>query len=272
MEKDIQPITLVLSAGGSWGLAHLGVLEVLEKEKIPIGRIVGTSMGAFLGGLYASGMRSDELLEHVREIDWKKLFSWHDLSLTTKGIYKGQKVSEFLIEKLKEHKIEDFPIPLATVASDIVSGEAVIFDSGDAVEAIRASISVPGRFHPLEWQGKILVDGAFIDPLPVDVARGYDKTAPVVAVDVLTGQFQIIGKEDVEAVGNLINIMDRAIALVESQVGKERGKGADMVVLPKIPGRPQMDFSYDERVVDVGREAARECLPKIAKLVDNKVS
>src|SRR5277367_6233992 len=195
-------ICLVLSGGGARGMAHIGVLKVLEDLKIPIDCIAGTSMGAIVGGLYASGMTARQIEVTMRSVDWQEAFHdapprqelafrrkqddrnflvrlplglKHGKILLPKGFIQGQKLQETLRQlTLPFSNSTDFdslPTPFRAVATDLLTGNAVLLDKGDLAVAMRASMSAPGVFAPAEMQGQLLVDGGLAENLPIDVAR-----------------------------------------------------------------------------------------------------
>jgi len=193
---------LVLGGGGARGAAHIGVLKVLERERVPIDCIVGTSMGAVVGGLYASGYTADEIKAVLDRIDWAevlrdkpprdersmrrkeddlRLLGGVEVGLSNgkiafpQGLIQGQKL-EMLLRRLllPTWQVRDFdhlPIPFRAIATDIVSGEKVVFAQGDLALAIRASMSVPGVFAPVRYEDHLLVDGGVVDNVPIDEAR-----------------------------------------------------------------------------------------------------
>ena len=195
-------IGVVLGCGGAKGAAHIGVLKVLEEQKIPVDYIAGTSMGAIVGALYASGLSAGELEKVITSIDWKDVFSgepdrrdidyrrkredYEILSglsigikdgkvVMPKGIIKDQKVN-VLFEMLMLHTadIYDFdklPIPYRAVAADLETGEMVVLKGGQLADAARASMSVPGVFPPMELEGRLLVDGGIVRNVPIDIVR-----------------------------------------------------------------------------------------------------
>jgi len=176
-------IVLALSGGGAAGLAHIGVLQALVENEIPIRAIAGTSIGAEIGAFYVSGMAPDELAVVATGFDWKQILALFMPDLPTGGLISGVHIMEFLRDKLGTVAIEDLTIGFAAVAADLESGEQVVIDRGDLVEAVRASISLPGLIAPLHVDKRTLVDGGVVNPLPVDVAREYFG-GPVVAVGV----------------------------------------------------------------------------------------
>ena len=183
----------MLGGGAARGLAHIGVLKMLEKYKIPIDLVVGTSMGAMIGGAYAAGLNPKQIEEIACETNWLKVSQiLFPKRLQLTGLLDGERVQDFLIALLGERRIEDLNIPFACVATDIVTGDEIVLNSGSVVNAIRASISFPFLFSPMKINGRLLVDGGVVNPLPTNIARnmGADKIIAVVATPPLDQQGQ----------------------------------------------------------------------------------
>ncbi|MEN9204519.1 MAG: patatin-like phospholipase family protein [Thermostichales cyanobacterium SZTDM-1c_bins_54] len=161
---------LALGSGGARGWAHIGALRALERAGIPVSCVAGASIGAFVGGIYAAG-QLDELEGFVRELDWQLLLSYFDLTFPNRGLLDGNRVYELLADYLADTQIEDLPIPFCCVATDLLRSQGVILERGSLVEAIRASIAIPGVFTPLEKENTYLADGGVVNPVPVDVVR-----------------------------------------------------------------------------------------------------
>lgn len=174
-------VGLALGSGSARGLAHLGVIRAIEDAGIEIDFIAGTSMGALIGAVHAAG-KLDELEAFFRAFDWKKMASFFDVVLPKSGLLDGARIGELVRAHVHADAIEMLPKPFAAVATDIVSGEEVVIRSGDVIEAVRASISVPGIFTPLRTNGHVLVDGGLTNPVPVSVARAMGADI-VIAVD-----------------------------------------------------------------------------------------
>ena len=174
-------VGLALGSGSARGLAHIGVLRALEEADIGVDFIAGTSMGALIGAVYAAG-KLDELEATFQTFDWKKTISFFDVVLPKSGLLDGAKVSALVREHVQSELIEALPKPFASVATDLVSGEEVAIDRGDVIDAVRASISVPGVFTPMRSNGRILVDGGLTNPVPASVARRMGADI-VIAVD-----------------------------------------------------------------------------------------
>ena len=174
-------VVLALGGGGAAGLAHIGVLQVLNEEGIHVRAVVGSSIGAEIGAFLAIGMPIDELAVMATAFDWKKTLQLFLPDLPTGGLISGVRIVDFLNSWLGKQQIEELNMGYAAIATDLVNGEQVVLDRGDLVEAVRASISVPGVIVPHRYGERWLVDGGVVNPLPFDVARTYFG-GPVVAV------------------------------------------------------------------------------------------
>jgi NTE family protein len=286
-------IGLVLGGGGARGSAHVGVLKVLEEQRIPIDYIAGNSMGAIVGGLYAEGMTPDQIAHELETIDWDDVFNdappRPDRSFRRKrdddtyavqarlgfsdgrvkfpfAIVQGQKFDlELSRLTLPAAQINDFnklPIPFHTVATDIETGRAVVLQSGDLAMAIRASMAVPGAFAPVEIDGKLLVDGLVSNNVPVDVARAMGADI-VIVVDVGSGLYkrdELKGVLDV--VAQLTNILSERN--VEQQLATL--KPTDILIRPALGKMSAGDFSNANEGIKKGEEAAQAMLPTLRQL------
>lgn len=176
-------LVLALSGGGAAGLAHIGVIQLLAEHDIPVRAVVGTSIGAEIGAFAASGMPINELVSLATAFDWKQTLQLFMPDLPTGGLVSGKKIMDFLNTKLGAHNIEDLPMGYAAVTTDLETGEQVVLDRGGLVDAVRASISLPGLIAPHRIGSRWLVDGSVLNPVPFDVARERFG-GPVVAVAV----------------------------------------------------------------------------------------
>lgn len=179
----MESIGVVLSGGASYGLAHIGVLKELEKNNIPINVITGTSMGALVGGLYACGVTIKEMEEILKNFSKKNIIDFNFFALRDSGLLHGNKVVKFLKKLIGDKKIEDLKIKFCAIASDLNSGKKIVINSGSVVDAIRASISIPGIFKPIRKDGMCLTDGGACDNLPIEDARKLGATK-ILSVDV----------------------------------------------------------------------------------------
>ncbi len=175
-------IGLALGSGSARGLAHIGVIRALRDADIQIDCVAGTSFGAMIGAVYASG-KLDSLQDAYLAMDWKKIAYFFDVVFPKSGIIDGNKVADFLREYVRSERIEDLPLPFKAVATELDSGKEVVLESGDVIDAVRASISVPGMFTPVRNNERVLVDGGLVNPVPVSVVRAMGADI-VIAVDV----------------------------------------------------------------------------------------
>ena len=286
-------IGLVLSGGGSRGLAHVGVLQVLEQLKVPIDAIVGTSMGAVVGGLYASGMSADEIDRFLRGIDWNNAFRDRPARETLnfrrkqddreflvrfplglrgggfrvpRGLIQGQRLTQTLrLTTLPVATVDDFdelPTPFRAIAADLETGERMVLERGDLTAAMRASMSAPGVFAPVEIDGRLLVDGGIVENLPVDVIKqmGVDV---VIAVDV---GFQPVRRKELTSA---IAVSNQAITLMmlrETLRQKELLTEGDVLIEPALGSLQSTDFTDAGRTIGFGRTATQAAAGRLASL------
>lgn len=269
METNTKKIGLVLSSGAARGIAHIGVISVLEREKIPIDAIAGTSIGAIIGGLYASGMNSQDIAEAVISINRRRMYSFFDFSISNQGFIRGTKVSEWLTSIIGNLKFEDLKIPFRCVAADVITGEKVVIKEGLVVEGIRASISIPVLYMPFHWQGRYLVDGGMVDPVPVDAVREMGAEF-IIAATVSPDKGKILQRIALDGVlppgpPTIFSIVRR---LQKMQDGDEIATGAsraDVVIKPAVKGR-RLRPGDRRRIGDLissGEEAANRSLPEL---------
>jgi NTE family protein len=278
-------IGLVLSGGAARGLAHIGVLKALEEQGIKIDAIAGTSMGAVIGGLYASGYTIDELEKIALDIDWQQALSdapprkdvpfrrkQDDRDFLVKqklsfrddgslglplGVIQGQNLA-LLLESLLAHAsdIRDFdklPIPFRAVATDIVSGEKMVFRKGHLPQVIRASMSIPAVFAPVEVNGRLLVDGGMVDNIPLDVAREMGVDIAIV-VDIGTPL------RNRKQLATVIDVLNQSIILMTQRNSQEQLAtlhANDILIQPSLAGFGVTDFGRAQEMIDAGYRATR---------------
>ena len=261
--KEIQPpqraakIAVVLGAGASKGFAHIGVLKVLEANKIPVHMVVGTSAGSFVGSMYAYGFNAFELQKLSFDIQKDDII---DLTIPDNGFIKGEKLEGYINYILRNTPIEKLKIPFYAVATDIQSGKEVVFGSGNTGTAVRASCSIPGIFVPPVIAGRMYVDGGVVSPVAVDAARRFGADV-VIAVDVSSDVDTTVPKGIVETILQSIVIMHSKLSAI--QLTK-----ADVVIKPKVGYIGSADFSKRHEAVLEGEKAALEALPKIQELMN----
>jgi len=261
--KEIQPpsrqakVAVVLGAGASKGFAHIGVLKVLESNKIPVHMIVGTSAGSFVGSLYAYGFNAFELQKLSFALQKDDII---DLSIPDNGFIKGEKLEGYVNYILRNTPIEKLRIPFYAVATDIQTGKEVVFGSGNTGTAVRASCSIPGIFVPPVISGKMYVDGGVVSPVAVDAAKRYGADI-VIAVDI---------SSDVESAmpAGTIDTILQSIGIMYSKLSAIQLARADVVIKPKVGYIGSSDFSKRHEAVLEGEKAAIEALPKILEIMN----
>lgn len=253
MPDKQKKVSLVLGAGSARGLAHIGVIQVLEENNIPVDLIVGSSMGAMVGGIYACGADIKMLGRMLHHMDMNILF---DVKIPRMGFIAGNKINSFLSLLTKNKKFEDLNLPLAMVATDLISGQEIVLREGSIAEAIRASISIPGVFYPVKRDGMVLVDGAVLNRLPIETARTLG-AATIVAVDVSFGE----GKKVV--VNNALDVIMTALDLMQKQHFDLIYEKADILIQPEVGNFSPRDFNRARELIELGRKATEDKLEEI---------
>lgn len=174
-------VGLALGSGSSRGWSHIGVIQALQEHDIPVDFVAGTSIGAYVGAIFASG-HIEEFHQTVLDMDWKRVASLLDLSMSLTGVLEGRKVMDLAEHVMTVRTFQDLKIPLRVVAADLKTGEEIIFSEGSVKEAVRASISIPGIFRPVEINKRLCVDGGLLNPVPVDVVKKMGAEV-IIAVD-----------------------------------------------------------------------------------------
>lgn len=255
-------VGLALGGGGAKGLVHIGIIKALESAGISIDYIAGTSMGALVGGVYAATKDIATLENMVSEIKQDDVFPLLELLKRKDGLFfRGQTLTERLRKTLGNIKIQDCRIPFAAVATDEGSGEEIMIKKGDLVDAIRASIALPIIFTPVEFEGKMLVDGGLSNPVPANVVKelGADY---VIAVDVSSRQ--LIPNSSVKEIKDFYSILDRTISVIEYQLAKKNLlKNANVVLRPPVFSFDWLNFSKASELIKIGEEEIGLSLRKI---------
>ncbi len=261
-------VALVLGAGSARGLAHIGVLQVFEENDVHFDFIVGCSMGAMVGGIYACGTNLYMLDKMIETINHNIFF---DVHIPRLGFIAGKKISTFLELMTKKKDFSQLEIPLTLVATDLVNRQKIILEEGVVAEAIRASISIPGVFNPVIKDDMVLVDGAVLDRLPISVAR--EKGADIIiAIDVSFGG----GKKD--SIQNTLDVIMVSIDIMQEQQFNTQfeliNPACDILIQPKVKDYSPRDFKCSRELINLGREAAQEKLAEIEAKINgfSKVS
>jgi len=253
-------IGLALGGGFARGFAHLGVLQVLEQNNIPISHIAGTSVGSILGAAYASGAPLERIIETCRTLRFRDIARWRVSRL---GLASNHRLASLIERVFESRDFEDLRIPLAVVATDLTSGEPVIFTQGNLVDAIRASCAFPGLFEPVEIGTRCLADGGLVAPVPTHAARELG-AAIVIGVSV--------GMQDGHrgAPTNIFQVVSRAVNAAQKHQLELWERDADLVLRPDVQSLAWDDFDRADEAIAAGAAAARRALPRIEKLLGQK--
>ncbi len=284
-------IGLALGGGGARGLAHIGVLKVLEKENIPIYQITGCSVGAIIGGAYAflgNAPATEKFVRNLieslafkkldiqifstfnhnqatRDLDYylnnlKKYFSLFK-AVNRTAVYDEKQVREIL-KIYPEKYIEDLPIRFACIATDLISGREIVLKEGNLREAVMASASIPGIFPPVKMVNQFLIDGGATDSIPVQIVKGQGAQY-VLAIDVT----KCI--DDVEKFDNALHIIYRAEDIVTYHLTKERLAGADLIIRPKVRHFSWAEVDQIDKIIAAGEKATQEVIPQIKHFIES---
>jgi NTE family protein len=286
-------VGLVLSGGGARGAAHIGVLKVLEEQRIPVHAMAGTSMGAVVGGLYASGLSAAEIATLIDSEEWRAGFTEpaprdrlsfrrksEDQNFLVKfplgiksgsfrlpkALVSGQRVSQVLrrvtFPVARLDAFDQLPIPFRAVATDLETGDPVVLSGGDLVDAMRASLAAPGVFAPVEIDGRLLVDGGLANNLPVDVAQAMGVDVLIV-VDV---GFPLRKRDTLDSVTTISNQMLSILIRRGSDMQRARLGASDILISPDLGEASSFDFAIIPQATDLGESAARAALSRLSTL------
>ncbi len=256
--KKLPTIGVALGGGFARGIAHVGVLKVLEEEGIPVRVITGTSVGALIGAAYCSGVSIEELEQMARSVRFTTFARW---TVSRYGFASNDRMAAFLNRTLKVKTFEELRIPLGVTATDFNSGEGVVFHSGSIIDPVRASCAYPGMFLPVNIRGRWLVDGMLSHPVPVHPLHemGADR---VIAVH-LKGQWSKNG-----APRHLFDVIGQSFAIAQDMTRHLWLGAADIVVEPDVAGFAYDDFKRFAELIRGGELATRQALPEIRKWLE----
>ncbi|MGD0230190.1 MAG: patatin-like phospholipase family protein [Syntrophorhabdales bacterium] len=256
--KKRPTIALVLGGGSAKGFAHVGVLRVLEQEKIPIDMIIGTSVGSLIGGLYAANPDSFQLEWTAFKIERSDILDF-SIVYSKLGPVQGARLENFVEQHVSARRIEDTKIPFCPIATDLNTGETVTLEKGSLAKAIRASTAIPGIFVPVTFGNRTLVDGGVTDNVACDVAkaRGADI---IIAVNL---QKDIKNYE----IGSLVDIIAQSVNIMMRESSREKIKAADVLIEPDTRGVSLFDFTQKKVLMEAGIQATRQAMPRIRALM-----
>jgi len=283
-------VSLVLSSGGARGIAHIGIIEELEKQGFEIKSIAGTSMGALVGGMYAAG-ELDVYKKWMCSLDKMDVFKLIDFTLSLNGLIKGEKILKEMKKMIPDRKIEDLSIPYSAIATDIVNGKEVVFESGSLYDAIRASISIPTVFKPFKKNGMQLVDGGVLNPIPINHIKRHDNDILIVVnvgadktwtpshveeslseIDKKHNKYltkihetinNIIPKNNTDKLG-YYNLLNKTTSLMLQKISEftlEKYKPDILIEISKT-AFGTYDFYKANEIIDVGKNAAIQAITK----------
>lgn len=251
-------IALALGGGFARGFAHLGVLAVLEEHDIPVTSIAGTSIGSVLAAAYAGGMSIGDMLTLGRSITFRDFGRWRVSRL---GLATNQRLGEMVRRCFPVQRFEELALPLAIVATDLGTGEPVVFRHGDLTEAIRASCAFPGLFEPVEFAGRCLADGGLVAPVPTEAAAAMG-AACVVGVSVEFYQW------DGAAPTNIFQLVNRAVGAAQKHQEAIWKGYASVLIEPQLGTFGWDEFGRAEEAMAAGVKAAEEAMPRLHELLD----
>ena len=253
--KRIPAIGVALGGGFARGIAHIGVLKVLEEEDIPVRMIAGTSVGAIMGAAYCSGLTIAELEELAHKVRFTTFARW---TLSRYGFASNDRMVAFLKQTLKVQTFEELRIPLGVTATDFNTGKGAVFTSGSIIDPVRASCAYPGMFLPVEIRGSWLVDGMLSYPVPTLPLR--EMGAERVLAVHLKGQWS---KTSVPR--HYFDVIGQSFAIAQEMMSKEWKSAADVVIEPDVAGFDYDDFKRADELIHVGERAMRSALPEVRK-------
>jgi NTE family protein len=260
-------VGLALGGGYARGLAHIGVLEVFEREGIPIDLIAGTSIGALVGALYSREHDSGLLRKQAMQLDWIGVTSLVDLALGKSGFVGGKRVTSLLKRFMGDVRFEELSVPLACVATDIITGDEVVLKEGSVLEAVRASISIPVIFTVVKKDGRFLVDGGLVNQIPVNVVKQMGADV-IIAVDITPTRAErtayLTHNAEVKEPG-FFQVMVQTIYITTYLSQRQDSEGADVVIHPHLAHIAPGDFHRARECILEGEYSAVDSLSEIKR-------
>ena len=251
-------IGLALGGGAARGFAHVGVIQVLEREGLRPDLVAGTSAGSLVAVLYASGMKPAELERAALAMDEATIADW-TLPLLSRGMLRGQALARYVNQQVGGKPLQDLPLPVGVVATDLQSGDGIVFRRGDVGTAVRASSAVPGVFQPVAISGREYVDGGLVAPVPVRQARQMGADL-VIAVDISSAP-------EGNPTGDTLQLLLQTFAIMGRSINRHELATADLVVRPQLAGVSSAAFSERQRAMAAGRAAMEAALPRLKMLM-----
>ena len=256
--KKMPKLGLALGGGAARGFAHIGVLQVLEEEGIKPSLVVGTSAGSVVASFYASGKTGQQLQWLADTMDESQFTDWAN-PFTGRGMLRGEALGKYINSQLNGMKIEDMKLPLGIVATDLRTGDGVLFRRGDVATAVRASSAVPSVFEPVRIAGKDYVDGGLVSPVPVRYAKQMGADL-VLAIDISSRP------EDAKT-NDMLKVLLQTFSIMGKSISQLELAQADVVVRPALPDVGSTEFSARKKSIEAGRAAMKQALPQLKALL-----
>jgi NTE family protein len=254
-------IGLALGGGAARGFAHVGVIAALEEAGIKVDLIVGTSAGSLVGAIYASGKTAAQLQEIAMKMEEAEITDW-TLPIFNRGVLRGDALALYVNRQITHKLIESLPIPLGIVATDLRSGQGVLFRQGDTGQAVRASSAVPSVFTPVKIGEREYVDGGLVAPVPVRFAKQMGAEL-IIAVD-------ISAAPEANAADGTVAVLLQTFAIMGKSINEYALQGADLVIRPDQAGLKGADFTAKRRAIDAGKLAMQKQIPQLKALIEAK--
>ncbi len=245
---------LALGGGAARGFAHIGVIQVLEREGFKADMVAGTSAGSLVAALHASGMGGEALERAALEMEEAAIADW-TLPIFNRGLLRGEALARYVNRQVQGRLLQDMPTPLGILATDLSSGEGVLFRRGDTGTAVRASSAVPGVFTPVDISGRLYVDGGLVAPVPVDQVRQMGAEL-VVAVDISSPPNPSPGQD-------VLRVLLQTFSIMGQSINRHVLASAEVPVQPKLDGVSSADFTARQRAMAAGRQAMQAAMPRL---------
>ncbi len=254
-------IGLALGGGAARGFAHVGVIQVLEEAGIRPVLVAGTSAGSLVAAIYASGKSGKQMQSVAETMEEATMADW-TLPLFNRGMLRGDALARYVNTQVSSRLIEDMPLPLGIVATDLNSGQSMLFQRGDTGTAVRASSAVPAVFQPVRISGRDYVDGGLVSPVPVRAARQMGAEL-VIAVD-------ISNAPENNPAGGTLEVLLQTFSIMSKSINYFELKEADVVVRPALMGVSSADFGARKRSIEAGRQAMQQVMPQLRAAIAAK--
>jgi NTE family protein len=254
-------IGLALGGGAARGFAHVGVIAALEEAGIKVDLVAGTSAGSLVGAIYASGKNAAQLQEIALKMEEAEITDW-TLPFFSRGILRGEALANYINRQVNNKLMESMSIPLGIVATDLKSGQGVLFQTGDTGRAVRASSSVPSVFNPVKIGDREYVDGGLVAPVPVRYAKQMGAEL-IIAVDISSAP-------EGNAADGTVAVLLQTFAIMGKSINEYALQGADIVVRPELVGVKSGDFTAKRRAMDAGKLAMQKLIPQLKAAIEAK--